>query len=540
MPEQPIYNSHPDFSPVQPGRTQRTMKKSKVKSKTLQKLKDWSLLVSGSHNLQSSWTMPAWLNDRATWLYTFALVVVTILYFSYSLPWYYLLAGVVSVFVFFVYGRHLSQTLSFRHISSSQAFEKKIFSIAFLLRLAWTLLIYIVFMKTYGNAFGYDNADATYYDKVGNFVAGLIDDGNFHFYDEVYAFSGADLSDMGYGIYLGIVYYLADFGIFQNEILVSRVLKCIWSAYTVVLIYRLAFRNFGPKVARMAAVFCALWPNFWYYCGAHLKEVEMVFLTVLFVEQADQMLRSRQFTLWKLVPLLLIISALFTIRTPLALVAILALLFSVVMSSSRVVTWGKRVAVGVAAIALVAVTMGNRIQENVQQLVQTQQAFQQQGNMEWRATRKDSAGNVQKFAKYAGAAVFAPLIFTIPFPTMVCADQDQHVQQLLNGGNYIKNLLSVLTILSMFVMLFSGSWRDHLIPVSFLLGYLVVLTMSNFAHSERFHQPVMPLEMMFAAYGLSIVMSNKKYQKWLGIWFVFVFAVAVFWNWFKLAGRGLV
>lgn len=537
MPEQPTYECHPNFSPVQSSRNQRVIGKRKVKFKTLQRLKDWSLQVSGAHNLQASWTMPRWLNDRAIWLYVAALFFITILYSTFSLPWYYMLSGVVSVFVFFVYGRHLSQTLSFRRVSSSRAFEKKIFSIAFCVRLAWMLLIYNIFLESYGNPFGFENADACYYDEKGQNVAEWLVEGNF--VTEWLSWKEkhhGDVSDLGYATYVGFLYFIAEYGIFQNGILLARVIKCILSAYTVVLIYRLAFRNFDPKVARMTAVFCALWPNFWYYCGGHLKEVEMVFLTVLYVEQADQMLRSRQFTVWKIVPILLIIGALFTIRTPLALVAILALAFSIVISSSRVVSWGKRIAVGTIAMALVLITMGERIQSNAQKLLEQQQSGIQQYNMEWRSKREHA--NV--FSKYMSTAVFAPLIFTIPFPTMVRPFEGQEVQQLLNGGNYIKNMLSILTILSMFIMLFSGSWRDHLIPISFLLGYLAVLAMSNFAHSERFHQPAMPFEMMFAAYGLSIVMSNRKYQKWLGIWFVFVFAVAVFWNWFKLAGRGLI
>lgn len=542
MDNQPIYNQSNSGALVPRNRAPRESRKRSVRTNALRRLKRWSTQTSQIESAQMAWSMPRWLNDRAVWLYVAALFFISILFISFQLPWYYMLSGVVSILVFFSYGRNLSNTLSLKHLPSSQRFERKIFWIAFVLRAMWMFLIYIIFMRTYGNAFGFENMDANYYNELGVVVQRLIDKGNFHFYDEIqrYAGSKTDLSDMGYGIYLGFVYYIADYILPLNNILFARLLKCVWSALTVVLIYRLARRNFGLQVARIAAIFCALWPNFWYYCGAHLKETEMVFLAVLFVEQADQMLRSRQFTAWKLIPLLLIIGALFSIRTPLALVAILALLFSVVMSSSRAVGLSKRIIIGTIAFALVIVTMGNRIQENVEQLTKTARSGEQHANMEWRARRTDGGGLQQNFAKYAGAAVFAPLIFTVPFPTMVRPFEGQEVQQLLNGGNYIKNLLSILTILSMFVLLFSGSWRDHLLPLSFLLGYLVVLTMSNFAHSERFHQPAMPFEMMFAAYGLSIVMSNKKYQRWLGYWYIGVFIFAVAWNWFKLAGRGLI
>ena len=85
----------------------------------------------------------------------------------------------------------------------------------------------------------------------------------------------------------------------------------------------------------------------------------------------------------------------------------------------------------------------------------------------------------------------------------------------------------------------SGSWREHLLPLSFMLGYLAVLAMSSFAQSEQFHQPVMPFEIMFAVYGLSIAMTKSKYKRWYLYWCIAMFAVTIGWNWFKLAGRGL-
>lgn len=261
----------------------------------------------------------------------------------------------------------------------------------------------------------------------------------------------------------------------------------------------------------------------------------MVFLAVLFVEQADQMLRSRQFTAWKVIPILLIAASLFTIRTPLALVALLALIFSVVMTSSKVVTWGKRVIVGLLAIVLIGVTMGNRIEEQSNDLLGQVQSGQQKGNMEWRSTREH--GN--KFAKYASASVFAPMIFTIPFPSMVRPFEGQEVQQMLNGGNFVKNIISGFTILALVTLLLTGKWREHLIPLSFLLGYIVVLTVSSFAQAERFHQPAMPFELMFAAYGVSIATTKKKYKRWFTYWSVVMLVAAFAWNWFKMAGRGL-
>ena len=472
---------------------------------------------------------PKWFTQYSIVAYILALMVVSFMYSAYSLPWYYFLSGVIAMLVFFLYGSSIVKDTSIDKVRKSKRFEKKIFSIAFISRLSLTLLLYLIFQENYGDAFGFEAGDALFYHDIGEDFALNFKNGTFgKFWKEIS--ESIDISDLGYGVYVGFIYWLTD-----NNILVVRVLKCIISAWTVVLMYRLAVRHCGNQTARIAAIFCALWPNFWYYCGTHLKETEMVFLAVLFVEQADQMLRSRQFTAWKVIPILLIAAAMFTFRTPLGLVALLSLVFSVVISSSKVVSWGKRIIVGALTLALIGVVAGNRIQEQSRGLIEQVQSGQQEKNMEWRGQREH--GNT--FAKYAGATVFAPMIFTLPFPTMVRPFDGQEVQQFLNGGNFVKNIMSAFTILAMVMLLMSGKWREHMLPLSFMLGYLVVLTMSTFAQSERFHQPVMPFEFMFAAYGLSIAVTNKKYKRWFTYWCAFMLVAAIVWNWFKLAGRGL-
>ena len=485
-----------------------------------------------SARLRRQIELPKWLSQYSIAVYIMALMMVSFMYSAYSIPWYYMLSGVVAVTVFFLYSGTVVRETSIDMMQREKRFKRRLFLIAFLPRVLFMLLIYWIFQSNYGDAYGFENGDATFYNSLAEDFADDIKKGNFvQSWNESQKY--LDISDMGYGAYAGLIYFLTG-----NSIIVLRLIKCILSSLTVLLIYRLAKRNFDSQTARVAAIFCALWPNFWYYCGTHLKEVEMVFLCTLFVEQADQMLRSRQFTAWKVIPVLLIASALFTLRTPLAIVSLLSLIFSMVMSSAKVVSWGKRIIVGGLAVALIGVTMGNQIEEETRVLMDASRTNQDIA-IDHYATRKDASGNQQSYAKYAGAAVFAPMIFTLPFPTMVRPYDGQESQQLLNGGNFVKNIMSGFTILAMVILLMSGRWREHLLPLSFMLGYLVVLTVSAFAHSERFHEPVMPFELMFAAYGLSIAMTRPKYKRWFMYWCGVMFIAAIVWNWFKLAGRGL-
>lgn len=473
---------------------------------------------------------PRWLSLYPIVTYILVLMVMSLMYSEYSLPWYYVLSGVIAVLVFFLYGNTLLKNMSVVRMGKDRVFEKRLFIYSLLPRLLLTLFMYWIFMANYGDAFGFENGDAQFYHDLGIDLSKAISDGVFN---DAWQHNRnvLDLSDMGYATYVGLIYWLTD-----NNILFVRLIKCLLSSWTVLLIYRMVKRNFGEQTARMTAIFCALWPNFWYYCSSHLKETEMVFLVVLFFEQADQMLRSKQFTAWKVIPILLIAAAMFTFRTILGIVALMSLVFAIVMSSSKVVSWGKRIIVGVLAIALIGVVAGDQLQEQTRDLLEQVQEGNQQKNMEWRGIREN--GNA--FAKYAGAAVFAPMIFTLPFPTIVKPYEGQDMQMILNGGNFVKNIMSAFTILAIVMLLMSGKWREHLLPLSFMLGYAVVLAFSTFAQSERFHQPIMPFELMFAAYGLSIAVTKPKYKRWFGYWCGLMFIAAIAWNWFKLAGRGLV
>jgi hypothetical protein len=264
----------------------------------------------------------------------------------------------------------------------------------------------------------------------------------------------------------------------------------------------------------------------------------MVFLTILFAERADYLLRQSKLTLLPTAALMLIPAYMFMIRTALAATLVLAFFCALLFSNERVIKGGRRVLITIVAgvFALVMMLTTTSIGTDVLNMWQTRGSGQQ-ANMEWRSRRGGALS--QQFAKYAGAAVFAPMIFTLPFPTMNNIDGQEN-QMMIHGGNYTKNILSYFTLVALVLLLFSGKWRRHVLPGAILCGYLVVLTFSNFAQSERFHQPILPFTLMFAAYGIGLLNQKKWIMKWFNAWCVLMFVAALAWNWFKLAGRGLI
>jgi len=473
--------------------------------------------------------MPRAVASKAIAVYLFTVCAVSVIFHELIMEWYCWIYGITAVFGFFYYTYNCTNKWQ---LLSEKKFVKKVIITSLVIRCVYVLLSYWFYYEVAGcYGFEFAAADSFTYEEMGFKGAELLRQGQLNL--EKYLFTEGylkrfDFSDHGYGIYLSWVYFLIPT---TNPIPV-RLLKAVWSSLIVLLMYRLAQRNFGENIARITAIMCMLMPNLIFYCGLHLKEIEMTFLTTLFVERGDNLLRKGKFAIGPTIFLFVITFVLFAFRTVLAMVLVIALLTTLVFSSERIVSWGKKLLVGVLAIALIGVVFKGEIEEQVKDVIDTGQSEQTE-SMKYRTEREN--GNT--YAKYASAAVFAPLIFTIPFPTMV-ATPTQENQRLLNGGNFVKNIISYCVILAMIMMLLHGGWRKHLLPFAVLLGYLAVLVFSAYAQSERFHQPILPLYMMFAAYGMT-QLSKKKYRHWYDLWCIFIVVGCIAWSWFKLAGRGL-
>ena len=476
--------------------------------------------------------VPRSITNTAMLTYVLALLACNILYMHYALPLYWWVFGLVEACGFFYFANYCTKQWA---RLSPKMFAKRLFVTALSIRVVYVLFSYWFYITMTGAPFEFDPGDVGFYNEMGRYGASLLRNGHWNLFSAFVAYSGADYSDLGYPLYLSFVYLLSG-----DSILVARLVKAVWSAWTALLIYKLAVRNFGESTGRIAGVLCMLMPNLIYYCGLHLKEIEMVFLAVLFAERADYILRRGKLTLGPTTLLMLVAGFLFMIRTALAAVLVLAFLCALLLSSTRVVGWGRRILlIMVAGVFVGAIMLNNTsIGNSVRSMWETR-GSEQKANMEWRSQRTDvRGGTVQRFAKYAGAAVFAPMIFTIPFPTMTDTPGHEN-QKMIHGGNFVKNITSFFTVLALFILLFSGDWRKYVLPIAILCGYLVVLIFSNFAQSERFHLPSVPFAMMFAAYGISY-MRNPKYKRWFKIWCATMFIAALAWNWFKLAGRGLI
>ena len=475
-------------------------------------------------------TIPSWIVGKSV-VFFFVSMIACWIAFGYVPEFSLWLVSSISVVLFFYGGKSMSQSWAG---TKEKRFLRNIFVAGVIIRVIWVLYGYWFFnMDHYGAVYG-ETADVEWYMPFGKALAQWISNGFDESFEQLRKTWGSAIDDVGYPMWLAIGYLI--WGGFSDAF-IPMMVKCLIGAYCSICIYRVAKRHFGEGTARLAAIFVCVNPNMIYWCGSMFKEAEMVFLCCVAIDNFDRVLSSgKRFTFRNLLPGMLAALALMFFRTALGLVVFLAFFAHVVMASNRIMSMGKKVLAGVLVGAVLLVAMGDRIRTQSQELINRAQSDRQKINMEWRAERE--GGN--SFAKYAGAAVFAPLIFTIPFPTYNAALETQYLQMQLGGGSYIKNIFSFFVILVMVMMLISGEWRRHVFILAYTLGYLMVLVMSEFAHSGRFHMPVWPMMMLFAAYGIQIAKTNKKVRGWFPTVLVAEVAICLAWNWFKLKGRGMI
>lgn len=487
-------------------------------------------LMSGAAVMMNS--LPGWFASYALVTYLIAVLGVSLVNSNYAMEWYFWVFGIAWVAGFFYLSAKFSRDWSIKRIRKQKGFEKRLFWTGFAIRTAYVIFIYIFYLEMTGEAHEFSAADSKSYMELATDWSIYWGEGGL---GPVLAEQAkTSFSDMGFPLFilLPIRWFGAD-----ASLIIIRLLNALLGSYTAVLIYRLVARSMDETTARFAGIFCMLHPVFVCYCGIILKEVLMTFLLVVFIDLGDKLFRNKRYTFGTIAPLMLVGLSLFMFRTVLGMIAFMAIFFALVMMDTRIVSFRKKFILGILVVGILLLSASDNIMNEIHQITDADVRGQQETSMTMRYGEKKGGkevGNV--FAKYAGAAVFAPLIFTIPFPTMVQAG-GQEDMRLIHGGNWMRNVMSGLVVLAMFMLLLTGDWRKYTLPLAMLLGYLLMLSFTQFAHSLRFHIPVMPFEMMFAAYALTNF--RKKHRVWYLVWCLFMVVACFIWNWFKLAGRGM-
>lgn len=464
--------------------------------------------------------LPKQITYRAIITYLAALIAISLFYSNYAMKFGYMALGITCVVGFFAITNSWSRN---GKLSSEAVFLKNLFLVAVILRLIWVVASFFYYIKATGIPFEFDTGDALGYHEEAKWLAS---EGWAKTWEYYFGENASGISDVGYPLYLTVLYK-----VFGPVVILPRIFKAFISAYTCVLIYKLSSRTFGEDVGRMAGIMMALMPNFIIYCGYHLKETEMIFLEVAFLERMDNLIRNRNTTFWNIFFPTILAGSLFFFRTVLGAAAIFAFATAVILSNTPSMKrgWKRTALIGWGVLCLAMIGGGTAMTE-IESLWE-----ERDENVANKRLEQTSRGN--QWAQYATGAVMAPMAFVLPFSTMVDVDQ-QYAQQTKHGGNFIRNFMGFFALLAIYEAIRRKRWRDFVLIGSFVIAYLGVIALSGFSNSERFLLPGLPGLVMMWAYGISAL--REQTYKLLTPWCIVVFIMEFGWAFFKLGSRGLM
>lgn len=454
-------------------------------------------------------------------LYVLSLAIVSIAFRHYALKPLWMIWGFGEVLVFFT----LSWFFAKRWANGSEkAFRRKLFWTAFGIRALYAFLMCYYYYHQTGIPFEYNAADSLMYHRTSLYFSRLLRQGDFAtLYHELIT-DTMGFSDRGYEIWLTLVY--AAFG---RNILVPRLFKALMSAYMCVAVYKLASRTFGEKAGRLSGVFCLFMPVFVYYVGVHLKETELVFLTVLALERMDYLIRSRAYTFWNVFLPILLTAFTFGFRTIVGMCLLFAFFAFVLLSDVSRVSRRNKIILITSTAAVFLLFLFTPIGKEMRivyrlkftDLTYHKEQFQQRG--------LNHAEMVQ--SKY-----LAPGIFVLPLTSMV--EPANNNKKMMNGGHYVKNYLAFFAMFAIILAFRQRKWRDFSLIGAFTLGYLFMIAFSFAVNVERYHLSAIPLLLVMSAYAM--VNLQKRDLKFFYAYCAVLLAAVFVVNYLKLSSLGLI
>lgn len=462
---------------------------------------------------------PKQISFRAIAVYVIALSVVSLIFFSHAMDVLHIALGLVFVVGFFLLSAYWSQ--GWQDVSEKR-YLQYVFWAALALRLVWVIASYFYYIEVTGRPFEIDAADAVGYHEEAKWLASEPWSVAWNYY---FGPKATGVSDVGYPLYLTVLYKIVG-----PVIIIPRIIKALLSAWMCILLYRLCARTFSEPVGRMAGLMCALMPNMIIYCGYHLKETEMLFLSVAFLERTDYLLRIQRYNPWNILFPLLLAGSLFFFRTVLGAAAVFAFATSVLLSSAPAmrISWKRLAIIGWSVLAIL-VTIGGTAMTEIEGYWE-----QKETNVINKRLAQTDSGN--RWAHYATGTVMAPMVVALPFATMVDVD-NQVAQQTKSGGNYIRNFMAFFALLAIYEAFRQKKWRNFVLIGAFVVAYLGVVSLSGFSNSERFLLPGLPGLITMWAYGVSELRAPT--YRILTPWCIVVFLMEFGWAFFKLGSRGL-
>ena len=453
-------------------------------------------------------------------VYLLALLVISIVFREHVLQLKWMLWGIGEVLFFFVL------TTVFYPLwknDKPKKFWRKVFWVALAIRLLYVVFSYFYFKHTMGFPFDVQGDGMGYYNRS-VILSRHVRKGDFGFVVNCLKGYSMGFSDHGYLIWLTFLHT-----IFGRSVLVARVFKALMSAYLCIVVYKLSSRTFGERTGRLAAVMCVFMPILIQLTGMHIKEMEMIFLSILALERMDYLIRSKKYTFWNILFPVLLIGLSFGFRTVIGMCLIFAFLVFVILSPNHLVNRKGKIITLSVTVAVFLVFFFTAVGSEMKIIYKLNFS-----GTDYMAKKYESLG--LKYGEIAKSKYLFPGAFVLPLSPMVEESPDHN--KMIHGSTYVKNFLAFFAMLAIVIAIRQKKWRDFSLIGAYELSYLAIIMFTFTSNSERFHEPAIPLILVMAAYAMTHLRRKdlKIFYVYCGVLFVALFV----WNWLKLSARGLV
>lgn len=454
-------------------------------------------------------------------LYLAALFVVSVFFRDYALQPLWIAWGVGTILFFF--GLTSFCHRRWRH-DDAKVFLRKVFWWALGIRVVHVGAIIFYYYWQTGVSLEYQAADSWMYHNTATYLSRLLREGQISEMFRVLNGSTKGFSDQGYLLYLTTLYTC-----FDNNILLPRLLKALMSAYTCVVVYKLASRSLGEKTGRLAAVMAVFLPQFIHYNGTYLKETELVFLATLALERMDYLIRSQRYTIWNILVPILLTALTLGFRTIVGMVLMASFMVYVaccpkalLSRKARLITLGIIVAV---AVVFLFTPIGWEMYIVYKINFLTGDAM---------VEKYQDMG--LRYAEYASYKYMAPGAFTLPLTNLIEVANPN--QKMMNGTYFVKNYLAFFALWCFVTAIRQKRCRDFSLVGTYTLLYVLIIAFSFAFNSERYHLPALPGMLVMAAYAMTHF--KRKDFVFFYSYDLLLLAAIVVWNYLKLSARGLI
>ena len=453
-------------------------------------------------------------------LYLIALVAISLVFNDYALQSKWMVWGVSEVLFFFV----LTAVFYPRWKDNDpKQFWRKVFWVAFIIRVAYVIFSYYYYCFHTGFPFEKPGDEVGYYYRS-LYLSRQLREGNLTYVIEFLNKYTMGFSDQGYLIWLTFIHTL-----FGPSLLLDRFLKALMSAYLCIVVYKLGSRTLGERTGKLAAVMCVFMPILIQLTGTHIKETEMIFLSILALERMDYLVRSKKYTIWNVLFPILLIGLSFGFRTVIGMCLVFAFLVFIILSPRDLVNKkGKIITLsitGAVMLLFLFTAIGGEMKYHYKLMF---------SGTDYLSKKYESMG--LEYHEIAQSKYLYPGAFVLPLPPMV-KEAPVHNKRW-NGSMYVKSFLGFFAMLGIVVAFRQKKWRDFSLIGAYELAYLGIIMSTFTANSERYHEPAIPLLLVMAAYAMTHLRRKDMiyFYAYCGVLLVALFV----WNWLKLASRGLV